>query len=147
VGGCRRRGEGGVAAVARVASVAVDVVVREASPPLRGAKVSKPPLAVEVLCGAQTADAVARKVEASPPLHGEGTSKPPSAVVITDELVGEASDGAVVKEALPPSHEAEASMAPPAVAVANDVVTSASPSKELRCVYLPLLPLCMCAHA
>jgi hypothetical protein len=137
--------------VARVASVAVDVVVREASPPLRGAKVSKPPLAMEVpdevLCGAQTADAVARKVEASPPLHGEGTSKPPSAVVITDELVGEASDGAVVKEALPPSHEAEASMAPPAVAVANDVVTSASPSKELRCVYLPLLPLCMCAHA
>jgi hypothetical protein len=99
--------------VVRVASVAADVVVREASPPLRGAKVSKLPLVVEVpnevLCGAQRADAVAREREASPPLHGAGGSKPPSAMVVTDELVGEASDGTVVKEALPPSHEAVAS--------------------------------------
>ncbi|GJN27067.1 hypothetical protein PR202_gb15051 [Eleusine coracana subsp. coracana] len=116
-------------------SVAADVVVREASPPLCGAKVSKSPLAVEVpdeaVRGAPPADAVAREREASPPLHEARASKPPSPAEVTEEVVGQSSDGPV-KEALPPSPEAKASMAPPGVAVANDVVTSASPSKDLR---------------
>jgi hypothetical protein len=130
------RGFSAQVAVVRVASVAADLVVRERSPPLRGAKVSKSPLAMEapdeVVRRAPAADVVAR--EASLPLHGVGASKPPSAVVATDGVVGEASDRAVVNKALLPSHEAEASMAPPAVRVANDMVTSASPCKELRCV-------------
>ncbi|KAK3142102.1 hypothetical protein QOZ80_4BG0342220 [Eleusine coracana subsp. coracana] len=121
--------------VARPMSVAADVVVREASPPLCGAKVSKSPLAVEVpdeaVRGAPPADAVAREREASPPLHEARASKPPSPAEVTEEVVGQSSDGPV-KEALPPSPEAKASMAPPGVAVANDVVTSASPSKDLR---------------
>jgi hypothetical protein len=87
--------------VVRVTSVVTDVVVREASPPLNEAKVSKPSLAAEVpdevLCEAQATDVVARELEALPPLHGAGASKLSSAVVVTDEVVGEASDGATVK--------------------------------------------------
>lgn len=105
--------------VVRVTSGPADVVVREASPPLRGAKVSKSSLAVEV-----PDEVVAR--EASPPLHGARASKPPS-------YVDQASDRAL-KEALTSSHEAKAYMAPPAVPVDNEVAASSGHSKDSRYV-------------
>ncbi|TVU15281.1 hypothetical protein EJB05_38793, partial [Eragrostis curvula] len=116
-------------AVVRVASVAADVVVKEASPPLRGANASKPPLAVEVpdevVRGAPAADGVVS--EASRPLPwSEGFQ-----AAVPEEVVCEASDAAV-KEVSPLLHGAKASLPAAAVAVADEVVTSAFPGTELR---------------
>ncbi|KAL6652404.1 hypothetical protein ACP70R_011329 [Stipagrostis hirtigluma subsp. patula] len=98
-------------AVVREASVGAavaGVVVKEASPPLHGAKPSTP----------LPAGAVGK--EASPPLQERKASTPlPSADV-------------AVEEALRPLHEAEASVRPSAVEVADEVVAGASPEKELR---------------
>jgi len=70
-----------------VAREAADVVVKEVSPPLRGAKPSTLAEAVEV---PDEAVAVAAK-EASLPSHEMKASTPPSAVAAADEAVTNAS--------------------------------------------------------
>ncbi|XP_004976193.1 uncharacterized protein LOC101772360 [Setaria italica] len=100
------------------AAVAADVVVKEASPPLRGAKPSTLAAAVGVPdeAAAVAADVVVKEV--SPPLRGAKRSTLAEVVEVPDEVAEEAS--------LPASSPLSA------VAVADETVTDASSGKELR---------------
>ncbi|CAL5031075.1 unnamed protein product [Urochloa decumbens] len=121
-----------VAVVREAASAAVpaDVVVKEVSPPLRGAKPSTLAAAVEVpheAAGtAAAADVVVKEV--SPPLRGAKPSTLAAAVEVPDDVAGEsaAADIAAKGASLP------ASSPPSAVVVADEAVTDASSGKELR---------------
>ncbi|CAL5068848.1 unnamed protein product [Urochloa decumbens] len=115
---------------ASAAAVAADVVVKEVSPPLRGAKPSTLAAAVEVpheAAGtAAAADVVVKEV--SPPLRGAKPSTLAEAVEVPDEVAGESApaDVAAKRASLPGSSP------PSAVAVADEAVTDASSGKELR---------------
>ncbi|CAN6249334.1 unnamed protein product [Urochloa humidicola] len=109
------------------ASVAADVVVKEASPPLRGAKPSTLAAAVEVpgeVAGVSAAAADVVVKEVSPPLRGAKPSTLAEAVEVPDDV---SSGSAAVDEAALP-----ASSSPSAVVVADEAATDASSSKELR---------------
>ncbi|CAO2035723.1 unnamed protein product [Urochloa humidicola] len=109
------------------ASVAADVVVKEASPPLRGAKPSTLAAAVEVpgeVAGVSAAAADVVVKEVSPPLRGAKPSTLAEAVEVPDDV---SSGSAAVDEASLP-----ASSSPSAVVVADEEVADASSGKELR---------------
>lgn len=109
-------------AVIREASavVAADVVVKETSPPLCGAKPSTLAAAVGIPdeAAAVAADVVVKEV--SPPLREAKRSTLAEFVDVPDEVAEEAS--------LPASTPLSA------VVVADEAVTDANSGKELRCV-------------
>ena len=107
-----------VAQVPVIRSAAADVVVKEVSPPLRGAKPST--------LAAAAADVVVK--EEAAPLRGAKPSTLAEAMEVPDEVAGEppAADVAAKEAALP------ASPPPSAVVVADEAVTDASSGKELR---------------
>ncbi|XP_062226146.1 uncharacterized protein LOC133924567 [Phragmites australis] len=89
----------GAAVVRKASLAAADVVVKEASPPLRGAKPSTPAAATDApneVFGEAAADVVLN--EASLPLHGAKASTPPLAVKVADEVVADAGPGKELRE-------------------------------------------------
>ncbi|CAN6276265.1 unnamed protein product [Urochloa humidicola] len=108
------------------AAVAADVVVKEVSPPLRGAKPSTLAAAVEVPHEAASTAAASDVVvkEVSPPLRGAKPSTLAAAIEDPDEVAGESAVAYVAAKG--------ASLPASAVVVVDEAVTDASSGKELR---------------